>query len=133
MRQLYETYHDRGLEILAFPVNQFGGQAPLSDEGERAWAIRKFGIDGLIVLDHVAALDKPTPQWSGPEVISPVYRLLKDALPGELPWNYTKFLVGRDGVPLRRYSPGDPLDQGMEEDIKHALEGKPLRKHRSEK
>ena len=44
-----------------------------------------------------------------------------------------KFLVGRDGVPLRRYGPGDPLDQGMEEDIKHALAGKPLKKRKSDR
>ena len=45
---------------------------------------------------------------------------------GEIPWNYTKFLVGRDGKVLRRYSPGDPLEQGMEEDLKRALAGKEL-------
>ena len=48
-------------------------------------------------------------------------------------WNYTKFLIGRDGVPLRRYSPADPLDQGMEADVVAALAGKPLRKRRSER
>ncbi len=90
-------------------------QAPGSDEEERAWAIRKFGFE-FPVFDHVAVLDKPTPQWAGPTQISSVYAFLKAALPGEIPWNYTKFLVGRDGVPLRRYSPADPLDQGMEDD-----------------
>ncbi len=43
-----------------------------------------------------------------------------------------QFLVGRDGVPLRRYSPADPLDQGMEKDIVNALAGKPLPKRKSE-
>jgi len=60
------------------------------------------------------AQDKPTPQWEGPTTISPVYALLKSGVNtgGDLPWNYTKFLVSREGVPLRRYSPADPLDQG---------------------
>jgi glutathione peroxidase len=170
LRYLYDTYHAQGLELIAFPANQFGGQAPGTDEEERAWAHKKFGF-AFPVFDHIAVLDKPTPMFEGPTVISPVYRFLKDALPGEIPWNYTKcvvlagrsgasarccsswaacgqlltraaprhvmarerrFLVGRDGVPLRRYSPGDPLDQGMEKDIQRALESKPLPKRKSE-
>ena len=91
--------------------------------------------------------------WEGPTEISPLYRYMKSVLPGEIPcvrdallafspaaphapmrsWNYTKFLIGRDGVPLRRYSPADPLDQGMEADVVAALAGKPLRKRRSER
>ena len=55
-----------------------------------------------------------------------------DALTPLLCRNYTKFLVGRDGVPLRRYSPGDPLDQQMERDIVAALASKPLPKRKSE-
>ena len=127
-----QQYHDQGFEIIAFPANQFGGQAPGTDEEERAWALRKFGID-FDVFDHVAVLDKPTPMWEGPTEISPLYRYLKSVLPGEIPWNYTKFLIGRDGVPLRRYSPADPLEQGMEKDVIAALAGKPIPKRRSER
>jgi hypothetical protein len=64
-------------------------QAPGTDEEERAWAHRKFGFE-FPVMDHVAVLDKATPMWAGPTEISPVYRFLKEALPGEIPWNYTK-------------------------------------------
>lgn len=123
--------HDQGFELVGFPVNQFGGQAPGTDAEERAFAWKKFGVQ-FPVFDHVAVLDKATPQWAGPREISPIYRLLKDATPlppdggRELPWNYTKFLVGRDGVPLRRYSPGDPDAQGLERDVVAALAGKPL-------
>mmetsp|Transcript_2420 Transcript_2420/g.11027 ORF Transcript_2420/g.11027 Transcript_2420/m.11027 type:complete len:110 (-) Transcript_2420:239-568(-) len=61
--------------------------------------------------------------------IAPVYSFLKQApFDGEIPWNYTKFLVGRDGRVLRRYSPADPLEQGMEDDVKRALAGEPLKK-----
>jgi hypothetical protein len=133
------------------------------------------------VFDHVAALDKPTPQWEGPRETSPVYKLIKQvrgsagAVHGAFrdthfppipccaayrpsrassrgitrahqrsisaepparcvranacphsPSRCSKYLIGRDGVPLRRYSPADPLDQRMEEDIVLALAGKPL-------
>ena len=84
-QELYQKYHDQGFEIIAFPANQFGGQAPGTDEEERQWALKKFGID-FDVFDHVAVLDKPTPQWEGPTEISPLYRYLKSVLPGEIPW-----------------------------------------------
>ena len=83
-RELYNKYHDQGFEIIAFPANQFGGQAPGTDEEERAWALKKFGID-FDVFDHVAVLDKPTPMWEGPTEISPLYRYMKSVLPGEIP------------------------------------------------
>jgi hypothetical protein len=92
LRYLYDTYHAQGLELIAFPANQFGGQAPGTDEEERAWAHKKFGF-AFPVFDHIAVLDKPTPMFEGPTVISPVYRFLKDALPGEIPWNYTKCVI----------------------------------------
>jgi len=82
-RELYQKYHDQGFEIIAFPANQFGGQAPGTDEEERAWALKKFGID-FDVFDHIAVLDKPTPMWAGPTEISPLYRYLKSQLPGEV-------------------------------------------------
>ena len=107
LRYLYDKYHDQGLELIAFSSNQFGGQvrahrgagparggadkpchlcqAPGTDEEERAWAHKKFGFE-FPVFDHVAVLDKPTPMFPGPTEISPVYRFLKDALPGEIPW-----------------------------------------------
>jgi len=156
LRSLYDKYHASGFELLAFPVNQFGCQAPETSEGERQAAIRKFGFD-FPVFDKVAAKYKPAPECSrvlpvifpmegegtdADEVaesqpvddtagapMSEVYRFLKNSEAGgstELEWNYVKFLVGRDGSVLKRYKPGDPLAQGMEDDIKAALDGKPL-------
>lgn len=153
MRTLYDRYHDVGFELLAFPVNQFGCQAAESSEGERQAAIRKFGFD-FPVFDKVAAKYKPMPECaralplifpmegeegdamatqavdeSAVAPMSEVYRFLKNSDAGgstELEWNYVKFLVGRDGQVLKRYKPGDPLAQGMEEDVKAALDGNPL-------
>ena len=69
-------------------------------------------------------VDDPTSS----SAIAPVYSFLKQKpFDGEIPWNYTKFLVGRDGKVLRRYSPADPLEQGMEDDVKRALKGEPLK------
>lgn len=122
---LYEKYHDKGFELIAFPANQFGGQAPGTSEEERDWAVRKFGFE-FPVMDKIAVKDRPTPQWDGPGEISPVYKFLKGTLPGEIEWNYVKFLVDRNGVPVRRYSPADPLEQGMEADVVALLENKPI-------
>lgn len=98
MKQLYDKYHAEGFNLVGFISNQFGGQAPLSDAEERAFAHKKFKLD-FPVFDKVMVLDKSTPMWSGPTSISPVYRFLKDQTPPaadgstEIPWNYTKFLV----------------------------------------
>ena len=150
LRRMYETYRDRGFEIIAFPANQFGCQAPGTSEMERAYAYKKFGVDTFPVMDKIAVKSKPV-KCKGidpasyeefkddPDAVltaplvddvtssakqSPVYEFLKrPPFDGEIPWNYTKFLVGRDGRVLRRYGPGDPLEQGFEEDLKRALDG----------
>lgn len=76
-------------------------------------------------MDKIMVKDRPTPQWDGPTEISPVYKFLKSfpETKGEIEWNYVKFLVSRDGTPLRRYGPGfDPAS--MERDVQYALEKK---------
>lgn len=152
LRKLYNSYHADGFELVAFPSNQFGCQAPGTSDQERAYAFRKFGFE-FPVMDKIAVKDKPTnckgvdpaaleefkddpdaalmaPLVKDPTssaAVAPVYAFLKQPpFDGEIEWNYTKFLVGRDGQVLRRYSPGDPLDQGMEADVKRALAGEPL-------
>ena len=79
-------------------------------------------------LSSAAAVDDATSSSQ----IAPVYAFLKQPpFDGEIPWNYTKFLVGRDGKVLRRYSPGSPFEQGMEDDVKRALKGEPLKERRN--
>ena len=150
---LREKYGKDGFELVAFPANQFGCQAPGTSEMEREYAWRKFGFE-FPVMDKIAVKDKPgrckgidpasyeefkddpdailtaplVDDATSSAAIAPVYSFLKQPpFEGEIPWNYTKFLVGRDGKVLRRYSPGDPLEQGMEEDVKRALAGEKLR------
>jgi len=125
---MYETYHEQGFDLIAFPANQFGGQAPGTSDEEREYAFRKFGFE-FDVYDKIAVKDKATPQFPGPEEISPVYAFLKGSgkeFSKEIEWNYVKFLVDADGQVRRRYSPADPLDQGLEKDVKLLLAGKPL-------
>ena len=143
---MYKKYHDQGFELVAFPANQFGCQAPGTSEQEREYAWRKFGFE-FPVMDKIAVKDKPArckgidpasyeefkddpdamltapliDDTTSSSPIAPVYAFLKQPpFDGEIPWNYTKFLVGRDGRVLRRYSPADPLEQGMEDDVKRA-------------
>jgi glutathione peroxidase len=115
LRYLYNKYKDQGFTLLAFPSNQFGGQAPGTSDEEREYAYYKFGFE-FPVFDKIDV--------KGP-AMSPVYDFLKSKQPGEIEWNYVKFLVNRDGVPVRRFKPGfDPVD--FEEDLVATLEGRPL-------
>jgi len=108
---LYRKYKDRGLTILGFPCDQFGNQEP-GDERE----IKQFCS---------LTYDVTFPMFAKIEVngagAHPLYRYLKDARPGILgttaiKWNFTKFLVGRDGSVVKRYAPTD-TPEAIEPDI----------------
>ncbi|WIA14813.1 hypothetical protein OEZ85_003295 [Tetradesmus obliquus] len=130
LRTLYNTYHDDGFNVIAFPCNQFGGQAPGTSEEERQWAFRKFGFE-FDVFDKL--------EVNGPGA-HPLYQFLRQQQPASAPgqarqvpgaggpgaieWNYVKFLVNREGQAVARYKPGfDPLE--FEADVRLALAGKP--------
>ena len=114
LQSLYEAYRDSGLEILDFPCDQFGHQAPGSGEEIRDFCFNTYAAG--------------FPQFEKTEVngenAAPLFVYLKESLPGllgkDIKWNFTKFLVSREGVPLKRYAPQTtPLD--IEKDIKAAL------------
>lgn len=103
---LYKEYHQKGLEILAFPCNQFGAQEP-GDENE----IKNFcSLNYDVTFPMFSKIDV-----NGDEA-HPLYNYLKESLPGVLgtkavKWNFTKFLVDKEGHPVKRYAPTDkPLD-----------------------
>jgi glutathione peroxidase len=52
LRTLYDKYHEQGFNLLAFPCNQFGGQAPGTSEEERQWAFKKFGFEFPVYVSH---------------------------------------------------------------------------------
>lgn len=132
LRYLLETYGTQGFEVVCVPCNQFGGQAPGTSAEERQAAINKFGVDTLIVVDKELV--------NGPHA-HPLYAYLKSEQPvsfpnaagrtpaaslskdqGAIEWNYTKFLVDRRGIPVKRFkSAYDPLD--FEGDVRLLLQG----------
>jgi glutathione peroxidase len=115
LEALYEKYHARGLQILGFPCDQFGHQEP-GDEAEiKQFCSLTYGVSfPLFAKIKVNGADA-----------HPLYEYLKAALPGILgigaiKWNFTKFLVDKNGVPLKRYSPADK-PESMESDVEAAL------------
>jgi glutathione peroxidase len=115
LEALYRRYRDAGLVVLGFPCDQFGHQEP-GDEAE----IRKF-----CSLNY----DVSFPMFAKIEVnganAHPLYAYLKHAAPGLLgseaiKWNFTKFLIGRDGTVVRRYAPTD-TPEAIEKEIAAAL------------
>ena len=111
---LYRKYRERGLEVLGFPCNQFGHQEP-GDEAEISdFCERNFGVT--------------FPLSSKVEVngdgAHPLFDWLKDSKGGllgdKIKWNFTKFLIGKDGVPIDRYAP-TTKPESLRGDIEAAL------------
>jgi glutathione peroxidase len=98
LQALYEELQPKGLEILAFPCNQFGGQEPGTSEQIQNFCEKNYSVT-FPVFEKIDVNGSDT---------HPVYEFLKTALPGllgttSIKWNFTKFLIGRDGVPVKRY------------------------------
>ena len=115
LEELWRKYRDQGLSVLGFPCDQFGHQEP-GDEDE----IRNF---------CTLSYDVSFPMFSKVDVngdgAHPLYQWLKKEKPGLLgigavKWNFTKFLVGRDGQVIKRYAPTDK-PEAIEKDIVKAL------------
>jgi glutathione peroxidase len=102
LQKLYTDLKERGFEVLAFPCNQFGAQEP-GDENE----IKNFcSLTYNVEFPLFSKIDV-----NGSDT-HPVYKFLKEERPGILgseaiKWNFTKFLVGKDGKPVKRYAPQD--------------------------
>jgi glutathione peroxidase len=98
LEDLYRKYKDIDFVVLGFPSNQFGHQEPGSEKDIRAFCDQHYGV----TFPLFAKIDV-----NGPNA-HPLYRHLKSAKKGFLgreaiAWNFTKFLVGKDGTILRRY------------------------------
>jgi glutathione peroxidase len=115
LEELYEKFKDKGLVVLGFPCNQFGAQEPGSDE-----EIQKFC---KLNYDVTFPILGKTDVNGNSE--SPLYAYLKAKAPGILgteaiKWNFTKFLVSKDGTVLNRYAPKTE-PQEITKDIEKAL------------
>jgi glutathione peroxidase len=115
LEHLYKKYHDKGFEILGFPCNQFGGQEPGNEE-----EIQKFcKLNYDVTFPLFAKIDV-----NGKDA-SPLYDFLKTNAKGILgseaiKWNFTKFLVDKQGHVLHRYAPATTPEE-LEKDIVEAL------------
>jgi glutathione peroxidase len=115
LEALYEKYHDEGLEVLGFPCNQFGGQEPGDEKEIAQFCELNYGVK----FPMFAKVDV------NGERAAPVYKYLKSAKPGLLgseaiKWNFTKFLVDREGNVVKRYAPND-TPEAIAGDIQKSL------------
>jgi len=111
LQSLYETYSDKGLVVLGFPCNQFGGQEPGTAAEVEAFCSLNYGVTFPI-------FEKVDVKGSN---VDPIFQYLTEQTGGEIKWNFTKFLVSRDGEVIRQYeSSVTPAEIGP--DIEKLLE-----------
>lgn len=99
LEELYQKYKDKGLVILGFPCNQFGNQEPGDEKSIGEGCVINYGVT--------------FPMFSKIEVngsgAHPIYTYLKKKLPGfiggRVKWNFTKFLIDANGLPVKRFAP----------------------------
>ena len=112
---LHKKYGEQGFEVLAFPCNQFGGQEPGSAEEIAEFCKVNFGLSFPLMA-------KVEVNGAGE---APLYGWLKSEAPGlmgtkGIKWNFTKFLIGRDGKVVKRYAPTDK-PESIAKDIEKLL------------
>jgi glutathione peroxidase len=108
LEKLYRELKDEGLMVVGLPCNQFGGQEP--------------GTDLEVVQFCQTHYDVTFPLTRKIEVNGPgrhpIYQWLTSEFPGDIEWNFEKFLIGRDGRVLKRYPPATkPDDKGLLQDV----------------
>ena len=102
LQNLYEKYQDQGLEVLGFPCNQFGAQEPGTNEEVKSFCDLNYNVSfKMFDKIDVNGLDA-----------SPLFKFLKHESPGimgteAIKWNFTKFLVNKDGQVMKRFAPKD--------------------------
>jgi glutathione peroxidase len=100
LQALHEAYAERGLKVLGFPCNQFGAQEPGTADDIGSFCSVNYGVE-FPMFDKIQVNGRGT---------HPLFKQLKAAAPGKLgvkliTWNFSKFLVARDGTILRRFPP----------------------------
>ena len=115
LEQLWRDYKDKGLVVVGYPCNQFGAQDPGSNGEIASFCEVNYGVSFPMMAKVDVNGDAADPLW----------RWLKQSAPGMLgseaiKWNFTKFLVGRDGRVIKRYAPNEEPDN-IRRDIEAAL------------
>ena len=115
LEKIYEKYKEQGFEVLGFPCNQFGGQDPGSNQEIGSFCQRNYGVS----FPMFAKVDVKGPEAHA--IFRYLTREAKGILGSEnIKWNFTKFLVSRDGKVLNRNAP-TPIAVSLDEDIEKAL------------
>ncbi|MDX1752131.1 MAG: glutathione peroxidase [Salinimicrobium sediminis] len=117
LQKLYEEYKDKGLVILGFPCNQFGKQEPGDEKDIAQGCVVNYGVD--------------FPMFAKVEVngnnAHPLFKYLKRELGGilgsKIKWNFTKFLIDRNGKPVKRFAPVTK-PESLEKEVKKLLSSK---------
>ncbi|EJR56133.1 hypothetical protein IIM_01225 [Bacillus cereus VD107] len=110
LQEVYDKYKDQGLEILGFPCNQFGGQEPGTEADITSFCELNYGVNFPMFAKIDVKGDKA----------HPLYTYMTEQAPGLLgmkavKWNFTKFLIGRDGKVVGRFAPQTkPVDLEVE-------------------
>ncbi|MEM9898211.1 MAG: glutathione peroxidase [Pseudomonadota bacterium] len=115
LESLFQTYKEQGFSVLGFPCNQFANQEPGNAEEIANFCSTEYGVS----FPMFAKVDV-----NGPNA-HPLFEFLKKSKPGfagtkNVKWNFTKFLVDRDGKPKRRYGPNEKPEL-MTKDIERML------------
>ncbi|MCU0536989.1 MAG: glutathione peroxidase [Hydrococcus sp. Prado102] len=115
LQALYDKYTERGLVILGFPCNQFGQQEPGNSNEIQSFCQTRFGVS-FPLFQKIEVNGSST---------HPLYQYLKKAAPGifgteAIKWNFTKFLVDRNGKVVKRYPPTTKPEE-LEKDIESLL------------
>ena len=115
LEKLHQQYGPQGLAVIGFPCNQFASQDPGSNDEIGSFCQKNYGVS----FQMMGKIDV-----NGPAA-HPLYQWLKHEAPGLLgtagiKWNFTKFLVGRDGRVIQRYAPQDTPEK-IAKDIEAAL------------
>jgi glutathione peroxidase len=121
LETVYKKYHDQGFEVLGFPANNFGGQEPGTNEEIATFCSTSYDVDFPLFSKISVAGEDKHPLYA--ELIqsqpSPANDEFRERLKGygkepnpepEILWNFEKFLIGRDGDVVARFSPGTPPD-----------------------
>ncbi|MGE3182249.1 MAG: glutathione peroxidase [Phycisphaerae bacterium] len=121
LQALHEKYNERGLRILAFPANNFGGQEPWREEKIKEYCTTEFGVK-FAMFSKVSVKGKD---------ICPLYEYLTSKekngeFGGDIEWNFGKFLLDREGKVIARFHPKTaPDDEKLVAAIEAALDAKP--------
>ena len=112
LQKLYEELQEEGLVVIGLPCNQFGAQEPGNAHDIASFCETKYGVT-FPITEKI--------EVNG-ENKHPIYEWLTDVFPGDIEWNFEKFLIDRDGQVIKRYPPQTtPEDPELLQDINESL------------